>query len=121
MVVLELVRVAASLAVILLATAPLVDRDLVRQPEPLAAQAARPALLALRALPLLLVDCSGKAVEVVVVVTLALEVLEVPEAVVLAAGVAVLAVAHTPLALVVLAAMAGHWYWSFDYAAICRC
>ena len=37
----------------------------------------------------------------------------------------VAAVAHhavpTPLVLVVLVVLAGHWYWSSDYGSLCRC
>lgn len=51
----------------------------------------------------------------------ALAVREVLEAVALAAVAVVQHAVHTPLALVVLAAMAGHWYWSFDYGSLCRC
>ena len=91
------------------------------QPEPLAVQAAHPALLALRALPPLLAGCLGKAV---VVAGLAMAALAV-QAVLVVVALAVVGVAqhavHTPLAPVVSAAMAGHWYWSIDYAAICRC
>jgi len=75
-------------------------RDLARQPEPLAVQAACPALLALRALPLLRAGCLGKAAAVVVVVMPALAVLAVLEVAALVAVVEVLAVALTPLALV---------------------
>ena len=56
-------------------------RALERQPEPLAAQAARPALRVLRALRLLLEICSGKVVAVAVVVLLARAVLAAQEAV----------------------------------------
>lgn len=121
MVVLELVRVAVFPLQTLLLLAVQAGRVLARQPEPLAVQAAHPALLALRALPLLLAGCLGKAV---VVAGLAMAALAV-QAVLVVVALAVVGVAqhavHTPLAPVVSAAMAGHWYWSIDYAAICRC
>ena len=74
-----------------------VARDLARQLEHLAAQ---PALLALRALPLLLAGCLGKAAAVVVQTQVALAVLAVLEVAALAAAAAVLRAVHTPLALV---------------------
>lgn len=72
-------------------------------------------------LHLLLAGCLGKVVVVVVVVVLALEVQAVLEAVALVAAVVAQHAVHTPLVLVVSAVMAGHWYWSIDHAAICRC
>ena len=92
-----------------------------KQPEPLAAVAACPALLEMQALRLLRVGCLGKAEAVVGLALLALAVRAALEAVALEVVAVVLAVALTQQALVVLAAMAGHWYWSIDYAAICRC
>ena len=75
---------------------------------------------ALLVLPLLLVDCSGRA-EVVVVVALMATVVQVVQVVVVqVAVVARVAAAHTRPAMVGLAAMAGHWYWSFDHEALCR-
>jgi len=75
-------------------------RDLARQPEPLAALAACPALLALPVLLLLLVDCSGKAAAVAAVATLAL----VVRAALAVAALVAVAVAqhavHTPQVLV---------------------
>ena len=72
-------------------------RDLARQLEHLAAQ---PALLALRALHLLLVDYSVKVEVVAVVAMLALAVLAAQEAEVLAVVAVVQHAVHTPLALV---------------------
>ena len=75
---------------------------------------------ALLVLPLLLVDCSGRAAGAVVVALMAMVAMV---AMAVAAQVAVaarVAAAHTRPAMVALAAMAGHWYWSFDHAAICR-
>ena len=66
MAVLELLVVAVSLLAILLAMAVQAAHDLARHQEPLAVQAARPALRVLRALPLLLEVCSGKVVVAVV-------------------------------------------------------
>ena len=74
--------------------------DLARHQEPLAVQAACPALLALRALHLLLVDYSVKAAAAAAVALLALAVLAVME---VAAPVVAAAAQHavrTPLALV---------------------
>ena len=71
-----------------------------RQPEPLAVQAACPALLALRALHLLLVDYSVKAAAAAAVVLLALAVLAVLEVAALVVAAVVLHAVHTPLALV---------------------
>jgi len=96
-------------------------RDLARQLEHLAVQAAHPALLALPVLLLLLEACSAKVAVAAVVVLLALAVLAVLAVAALAAVAVVLRAVHTPLALVVSVVLAGHWYWSFDYAAICRC
>ena len=101
MAVLELLRVVASLLAMLLLLAVPVAHDSERHPEPLAAVAACPALLELRALPLLRAGCLGKAAAVAAVVLLALEVLEVPEAVVLVAAAVAQHAVHTPLALVV--------------------
>ena len=66
MAVLELLVVAVSLLAILLAMALQAAHDLARHQEPLAVQAARPALRVLLALPLLLEVCSGKVVVAVV-------------------------------------------------------
>ena len=83
--------------------------------------AVRPVLMALQVLHLLRAGCLDKAGVVAVVVLLALGVLAAQEV----AALAVVAVAqhavHTPPALVVSVVQAGHWYWSFDHAAICRC
>ena len=72
-------------------------RDLARQLEHLAA---RQALLALLVLHLLLAGCLGKAAVVAAVPLLARAVLAVLEVVALEVVAAVLAAAHTPLALV---------------------
>ena len=100
MAVLELLVVAVSLLAILLAMALQAAHDLARQPEHLAVQAARPALLALRALPLLRAGCLGKAEAGAVVVLLALGVLAVLAVAALAAVAVVQHAVHTPLALV---------------------
>ena len=112
--------VAYPLVTLLLLAVP-VAHDLAKQPEPLAALAACPALLALPVLLLLLEACSAKAAVAAVVVLLALAVRAALEVAALAAVVVVLRAVHTPPVLVVSVVMAGHWYWSFDYAAICRC
>lgn len=98
-----------------------VARDLARQPEHLAAVAGRPALLELQALRLLPVGCLGKVVAVAAVAPLVLAVRAVLAVVALAVAAVAQHAVHTPLALAVSVAMAGHWFWSFDYAAICRC
>ena len=108
MAVLELLVVAVSLLAILLAMALQAAHDLARHQEPLAVQAARPALRVLRALPLLLEVCSGKVVVAVVQVMQAQAVLAVLEVAAQAAVAAVLAVAPMQQALVVSAVMAGH-------------
>lgn len=120
MAVLELLLVAVSHPAMLLLLAAQVARASARQPEPLAVQVVHLALLALQVLHLLLVDYSGKAVEVVVVVPLALAVLAELEVVALAAVAVVQHAVRTRPALVVSVVLAGHWYWSFDHAAI-RC
>ena len=74
-----------------------VARDLARQLEHLAAQ---PALLALRALPLLLAGCLGKAAAVVVQTQVALAVLAVLAVAGLAAAVVVQHAVHMRPALV---------------------
>ena len=71
-------------------------------------------------LPLLLVDCSDKVAVAVVVALMATVAMVVQVVVVQAVVEAGVAAAHTRPAMVALAAMAGHWYWSFDHAAICR-
>ena len=118
MAVLELRLVAASPLVAVLLPGARVAHDLARLLELLAVRAACPAL---RVPHLLLAGCLGKVVVAVVVVVLALEVLAVLEVAALAVVEVVLHAVHTPLALVVWAVMAGHWYWSIDNAAICRC
>ena len=79
------------------------------------------ALLVLLAPPLLPVACSAKAVAEVAAELVVLVARAVLEAVALVAVVARVAAAHTPQEQAVLVVMAGHWYWSFDHAAICRC
>jgi len=65
---------------------------------------------------------AGKVVAAVVVVTHLAQAAQAARAGVALAAVAVVQHAvHTPQVLVVSVVMAGHWYWSFDYAAICRC
>ena len=82
---------------------------------------ALPEPLARLVLPLLLADCSDKVAVAVLAVLLALVARAVLEAVAQAAVVARVAAAHTRPAMVALAVMAGHWFWSFDHAAICSC
>ena len=117
----ELLLVAASPLVVVLFPGAQAARDLARQPELLAVQAACQALLELQELRLLPEGCLGKAAVVAALVLPALAVLVVLEVAALVAAAVAQHAVHTPLALVVLAAMAGHWYWSIDYAAICRC
>ena len=81
---------------------------LARQQEPLAVQAARPALLVLRALRLLLADCSAKVVVVAAVVMQAQAAQAAQAVVVLVEAAVVQHAVHTLLALVVSAVMAGH-------------
>ena len=100
MAVLELRLVAVSLLAIVLAMAVQEAHVLARHQEPLAVQAARPALRVLRALPLLLVDYLGKVAAAVVHVMQALAVLAVLEVAAQAAVAAVLAVAPMQQALV---------------------
>ena len=69
---------------------------------------------------LLLADCSVKAVGAVVVAPLVLVVLAAQVVAALVVGVARVVAAHTQPAMVALVEMAGHWYWSFDHAAIGR-
>ena len=71
-----------------------------KQPEPLAAVAARPALRALLVLHLLLVDYSVKVEAAAVVVPLALAVQAELEVEALVAAAVVQHAVHTPLALV---------------------
>ena len=66
-------------------------------------------------------DYSVRGEAVVVEEQAAPAVRAVLEVAALAAAVVAQHAVHTRPALVVLAVMAGHWYWSFDYAAICRC
>ena len=89
--------------------------------KPLVLLLVMPGKQALMVLPLLLVDCSGRAealVEGDIMATVAMVVQVVVVQAVVEAGVVA---AHTRPAMVALAAMAGHWYWSFDHAAICSC
>ena len=78
------------------------------QPEP-------PVLLLLR------VVCSDRAAAVVAEAQQVLAVQAVQAVAAQVAAVAVLAAVHTRPALVVSVVLAGHWFWSFDHAAICCC
>ena len=98
-----------------------VGHDLWKHRAPLLAVAASPVLLVLLALLLLLADCLAKAVAEVAAELVVLVARAVLEAVALVAVVARVAAAHTQQVLAGLVALAGHWYWSFDHAAICRC
>ena len=100
MAVLELLLAAVFPLQTLLLLAVPVARALARQPEPLAVQAACPALLALQALRLLLAGCLGKAAVVAAVVLLALAVQAELEVAALVAAVVAQHAVHTPLALV---------------------
>ena len=80
-----------------------------------------PVLLAQRVPHPLPAGCLGKVAAAVAAELGARAVLAVLEVVALVAAVAVLHAVRTLLALVVSVVLAGHWYWSFDYAAICRC
>ena len=71
-------------------------------------------------LPLLLVDCSGRAEALVAVAQVVMVVQVVRAVAALVAVVARVAAAHTRPAMVALAAMDGHWYWSAEHEAICR-
>ena len=101
MAVLELLVVAVSLLAILLAMALQAAHDLARHQEPLAVQAARPALRVLLALPLLLEVCSGKVVVAVVQVMQAQAVPGVLAVVALVVVAVVQHAVHMPLAPVV--------------------
>ena len=101
MAVLELLVVAVFLLAILLAMALQAAHDLARHQEPLAVQAARPALRVLLALPLLLEVCSGKVVVAVVQVMQALAVLAVLVVAALVVAAVVQHAVHTLLAPVV--------------------
>ena len=101
MAVLELRLVAVSLLAILLAMAVQEAHVLARHQEPLAVQAARPALRVLRALPLLLEVCSGKVVVAVVQVMQAQAVPGVLAVVALVVVAVVQHAVHMPLAPVV--------------------
>ena len=84
-------------------------------------QAVLPEPLVLLVQHLLLADCSVKEAAVVVEVLLVLAVQVVRAVAAQAAVVARVAAAHTQQVLVVSVVLAGHWYWSFDHAAICCC
>ena len=84
-------------------------------------QAVLPEALVLLVLLLLLADCSVKAAVAVVEARVALVVQVVLEAVALVAVAVLVAAPHTQQVLAGLVAMDGHWYWSFDHAAICCC
>ena len=87
----------------------------------LTAQAVCPVLLELPVLHLLPVGCLGKVAAAVAVVLLALGVQVVRAVVALVVAAVVQHAVHMPQALAVSAVMAGHWWWSIDNAAICRC
>ena len=87
----------------------------------LTAQAVRPALLALLVPHPLPVGCLGKVAVAVVQVMQALAVLAVLVVAALVVAAVVQHAVHMPQALAVSAVMAGHWWWSIDNAAICRC
>ena len=87
----------------------------------LTAQAVCQVLLVLPVLHLLRAGCLGKAAAVAAVVLLARAVLAAQEAVARVVEAVELVALHTQPALAVSAVMAGHWWWSIDNAAICRC
>lgn len=101
MAVLELLVVAECLPQTRLPLAVQAGRALAKQPEPLAVQAARPALRALLVLRLLLGACLDKVEAAVAVAMLALAVLAVLAVAALAAVAVAQHAVHTPLALVV--------------------
>lgn len=121
MAVLELRQEVECLPPMLLLVAELAGHASARQPEPLAAVAGRPALLALLVLHLLRAGCLDKVAAAVAVVVLAQEVLAVQAVAALAAAAVAQHAVHTPPARVVSAVMAGHWWWSSDYGSLCRC
>ena len=100
MAVLALLRVAVFPLQTLLLLVVQVVHDLAKQPEPLAAVAACPALLELQALHLLQAGCLGEVVAAVAVVVLAQVEQEALAAVALAAVAVAQHAVHTPLALV---------------------
>ena len=77
-------------------------------------------MVALGALLLLRLHQAHSPVGAVVVAPLVLVVLAAQVVAALVVGVARVVAAHTQPAMVALVEMAGHWYWSFDHAAICR-
>lgn len=87
---------------------------------PLALLVVAEVLLVLLVQRLLLAACSGRAEAEGVVAQAGREAQVVQVVVALVAAVARVAAAHTQQVLVASVAMAGHWYWSFDHAAICR-
>ena len=93
-----LVQAAVLVLTTTMQTAEQAVRALARQQEPLAVQAARPALLALRELHLLLEVCLGRVAEVGAVVKLALAVQAVLAAEVLVVAAVVQPAVHMPLA-----------------------
>ena len=98
MVVLALLRVAVLVLVTLLLLVVQAARDSERQLEPLAVQAACPALRALLVLHLLLVDYLGKVAAAAAVVLLARAVRAVLEVAALVVEAVELVALHTPLA-----------------------
>ena len=112
---------AASLRETLLLLAVQAGRVLARQPEPLAALVVYPGQPEPLVLPPLLAVFLAKVAGQAVAEVLALGVLAVLEVAAPVVEAVELVALHTLLAPVVSVVLAGHWFWSFDYAAICRC
>lgn len=98
-----------------------VGHDLWKQPAVLRGQVVVQVSTEQVALHLLLAACSAKAAVVVVEAPVVMVVLVVQVDAAQGAVVAREAAAHTQLVLVVLAAMAGPWCWSFEHETVCRC
>ena len=79
------------------------------------------ALRALQAQRRLLAACSDRAAAAEAEAQQVLAVQAVRAVAAQVAVVARVAAAHTQQALVVSVVLAGHWFWSFDHAAICCC
>ena len=95
-----------------------VAHDLARHQELLAARQVQQVLQEQRQQ---LEDCSGRVEAAAVAVLLARAVRAVLEVAALVVAAVAQHAVHTPLALVVSAVMAGHWWWSSDYGSLCRC
>ena len=121
MAVLELRLVAASTLVAVLLPGARVAHVSGRPLAQLTAQAVCPVLLELPVLHLLRAGCLGKVAAAVAAELGALAVPVVLAVVALVVEAVELVALHTLLAPVVSAVMAGHWWWSIDNAAICRC